>query len=178
MAQGKWSEQDSSGIFCFFQKFLKCYLCNQKQNHKSKNKREARIEHKATQPKLLFWNLGPLNKDGASQRRWPHAHQPVPCFPLQEMGKRAAQALRLACPGQTPGSLRSSRMTARYPPPGVSVDMAPRQAVACGCTYFPPQKILVVMTRLDRLWDKRRRAVTGCDSLGSFLPDPPHCLQP
>lgn len=55
-----------SGIFCFFQKFLGCYLCNQKQNHKSKNKREARIEHKATQPKLLFWNLGSLNRGGAS----------------------------------------------------------------------------------------------------------------
>lgn len=94
------------------------------------------------------------------------------------MGKRAAQALRLACPGQTPGSLRSSRMTAHYPPPGVSADLAPGQGVACGCTYFPPQKILVVMTRLDRLWNKRRRAVTGCDPLGSSLPDPPHCLQP
>ena len=76
---------------------------------------------------------------------------PVPCFLLQEIGKRAAQVLRLACPGRTPGSLRSSRMTAPCPPTGVSADLAPRQGVACGCTYFPPQKILVVMTRLDRL---------------------------
>ena len=145
-----------------------------KQNHKSKTKREARIEHKATQPKLLFWNLGSLNRDGTSQGRWPHTHHLVPCFLPQEIGKRAAQVLRLACPGWTPGSLHSSRMTAPCPPTRVSADLAPHHGVACGCTYFPPQKILVVMTRLDRLWSKRRRAVPGCNPLGSSLPDPPH----
>ena len=149
-----------------------------KQNHKSKTKREARIEHKATQPKLLFWNLGSLNRDGTSQGRWPHTHHLVPCFLPQEIGKRAAQVLRLACPGWTPGSLHSSGMTAPCPPTRVSADLAPHHGVACGCTYFPPQKILVVMTRLDRLWSKRRRAVPGCNPLGSSLPDPPHCLQP
>lgn len=40
------------------------------------------------------------------------------------------------------------------PDPGVGegeLTLDPSLEHACHCTYFPPQKILVVMTRLDRL---------------------------
>lgn len=39
------------------------------------------------------------------------------------------------------------------------LDPTPAGSITRGGTYFPPQKILVVMTRLDRLWTEEKE---GC----------------